>query len=228
MPAEQADPARGDAERQQQGTEAGEGGPVLQLLSRALEFWLRQQCEAIERLEIRLDGSAPQLLRGRLEGVRLLARRVRYQGLELEEVRLRSDTIRVRMGTLLRRRSLELESAFAVQGSVCFSGDGLNRSLCGPRWSGLGDSLAESLLGLSPLAGLRIEEDRLILQARGAGEQELVERATRLAPAEGALVLSCLEGDQSAELPMDPAITIEQTRLGGGRLELAGVALVSA
>jgi hypothetical protein len=132
------------------------------------------------------------------------------------------------MGTLLRRRSLELENAFEVRGSVCFSGEGLNRSLCGPRWSDLGDSLAEELLGLSPLAGLRIEEDRLILQARGAGEQELVERATRLAPVQGALLLSCLEGEQSAELPIDPAISIERTSLGGGRLELAGVALVSA
>jgi hypothetical protein len=205
-----------------------DAGPVLQLLSRALEFWLRQQCETIERLEIRLGGSAQQLLRGRLAGVSLQARRVRYQGLELEEVRLSSDTIRVRMGTLLRRRSLELENAFEVRGSVCFSGEGLNRSLCGPRWSDLGDSLAEELLGLSPLAGLRIEEDRLILQARGAGEQELVERATRLAPVQGALLLSCLEGEQSAELPIDPAISIERTSLGGGRLELAGVALVSA
>jgi hypothetical protein len=55
-----------------------------------------------------------------------------------------------------------------------------------------------------------------------------VERATRLAPVQGALLLSCLEGEQSAELPIDPAISIERTSLGGGRLELAGVALVSA
>lgn len=217
MPPQQADPGS-----------SGESGPVLQLLSRALEFWLRQQCEAIERLEIRLDGSAQQLLRGRLTGVSLQARRVCYQGLEMEEVRLSSNTIRVRMGTLLRRRSLELESAFEVRGSVCFSSEGLNRSLCGPRWSSLGDGLADELLGLVPLAGLRIEEDRLILQGRGAGEQDLVERATRLEPAEGFLLLSCLEGDQSAELPIDPAICIESTNLGGGRLELTGVAQVSA
>lgn len=226
MPAVQTDAGRGEPEREEVGS--GEAGPVLQLLSRALEFWLRQQCETIERLEIQLDGSAQQLLRGRLAGVSLQARRVRYQGLELEEVRLSSNSIRVRMGTLLRRRSLELESTFEVRGSVCFSGEGLNRSLCGARWGGLGDSLAEDLLGLSPLAGLRIEEDRLILQARGAGEQELVERAARLMPADGFLFLNCLEGDQSAKLPIDPAISIERTSLGGGRLELAGVALVSA
>lgn len=225
MPAEQAD--RHGLDPGKTGGEGAEGGPVLQLLSRALEFWLRQQCEAIERLEIQLEGSAQQLLRGRLAGVSLSARRVRYQGMELEEVQLHSNTIRVRMGTLLRRRSLELESSFEVRGSVCFSSDGLNRSLCGPRWSGLGDSLAEELLGLSPLDGLRIEEDRLILQARGAVDQELVERATRVAPVEGALLLCCLEGDQRAELPMDQAITIQDTSLGGGRLELKGVALVS-
>jgi hypothetical protein len=61
----------------------------------------------------------------------------------------------------------------------------------------------------------------------GAVDQELVERATRVAPVEGALLLCCLEGDQRAELPMDQAITIQDTSLGGGRLELKGVALVS-
>ncbi len=64
-------------------------GPVLALLSRGLEFWVRQQCQAIESLEIRLEGSALQLLRGRLEGVQVQARGVRYQDLELAEVRLR-------------------------------------------------------------------------------------------------------------------------------------------
>ena len=79
-------------------TAAGDSGPVLGLLCRGLEFWVRQQCQAIDSLQIRLEGSALQLLRGRLEGVRVEARGVRYQDLELEEVRLRGEAMQVRMG----------------------------------------------------------------------------------------------------------------------------------
>jgi hypothetical protein len=41
-------------------------GPVMQLLASGLQLWVRQQCDAIESLEIQLEGSALGLLRGKL------------------------------------------------------------------------------------------------------------------------------------------------------------------
>ena len=202
-------------------------GPMLALLSRGLEFWVRQQCQAIESLEIRLEGSALQLLRGRLEGVRVQARGVRYQDLELAEVRLRGEAMRVRMGALVRRQTLELDNPFQVVGSILFSGEGLNRTLAHPSWSWLGDELAEGLLGIRPLAGLRLEEDRLVLQARPSGPNSLpVERSTRVEAKEGSVALSSQGGEWAMTLPMDPSILVETASLGAGLLELAGRATI--
>ena len=33
--------------------------PVLQLLASGLQFWIRQQCESVEQLELQLHGSTP-------------------------------------------------------------------------------------------------------------------------------------------------------------------------
>lgn len=200
---------------------------MLGLLARGLEFWLRQQCDAIEELEIRLDGSAAQLLRGRLKGVHLAARRVVYQQLEIEQVELRSDTIQVRMGPLLRGKAVELDNPFQVRGQVAFTGEGLTRSLSAPQWRDLGDLLAEELLGLTPLQAMRIQEDRLILSGCALGEATPVERATRLAAQEKGLELRPLDGGESLMLPIDPDIRIERAALGGGLLELEGEAKVS-
>jgi hypothetical protein len=209
------------------GPEAGEPGPVLALLSRGLEFWVRQQCQAIEQLEIRLEGSALQLLRGRLEGVSVRARGVRYQELEMDDVRLRGEAMRVRMGRLLRHQSLELEDSFLVRGAIRFSAEGLNRSLAHPNWSWLGDQLAEDLLGIRPLAGLSLRDDQLILQARSAApESQVVERATRLTTQEGMVTLVSVEGEFCSSVPMDPAIRIERAELAAGRLELGGEARI--
>jgi hypothetical protein len=205
-----------------------DSGPVLALLSRGLEFWVRQQCQAIESLEIRLEGSALQLLRGRLAGVRVQARGVRYQDLEMAEVRLRSEAMRVRMGALVRRQVLELENPFLVVGSVVFSGEGLNRSLAHPNWSWLGDDLAEGLLGIRPLARLRLEEDRLVLQALPSGPNTTpVERVTQVEALEGTVALRNECGELAMRLPMDPGIQIKQANLGSGLLELVGEANVS-
>ena len=188
-------------------------GPLLGLLSRGLDLWLRQQCSLIEGLEIQLEGSAAQLIRGRLEGVRLRARRVVYQNLRFDRVELASGVIRVRMGALLRGQSLKLEHPFQVRGSVAFSGPDLGVSLATPSWRSLGDGLAEEILGLSPLAGLRIEEERLVLIAHGSGSARPLEVATSVRAL--------------ARLPMDPAIRIEQAQIGGGLLQLLGEARVS-
>lgn len=199
---------------------------MLGLLAKGLELWLRQQCDAIDRLEIRLEGSAAQLVRGRLDGVVLEARRVLYRNLRIDRVVLRTAPIRVRIGPLLLGQSFQLEHPFAVRGSVAFNAEDLGLSLASPEWRSLGDGLAEALLGLSPLAGLRIQGDRLILTATGSGLIPL-EIATEVLAADGTVELRSLAGGGSARLPMDPAILIERAELAAGLLELEGEARVS-
>ncbi|MFM7312187.1 MAG: DUF2993 domain-containing protein [Cyanobium sp.] len=212
---------------------AGGGGPVLALLARGLELWLRQQCEAIEDLQIQLEGSTVQLLRGRLAGVRLNARNVIFQRLEIERVELRSEPLQVRMGTLLRSQAFQLEQPFGITGTVVFSADGLSRCLSTPPWSDLGDALAEELLGLAPLAGLRFEGERLILRSQPVNKGQPMERSTRLLIEAGGLVLRA-EPDgvdafpRLAHLPQDANIRFEEAEVGGGLLELRGRARVSA
>jgi len=219
-PADAASPGEGET------SPTSGGGPLLALVSRGLEFWLRQQCDAIEQLDIRMEGSAARLLRGQLEGVHLVARGVVYQQLEFELVELRSEAIRVRMGALLRRQTVELENPFRIQGEVTFTSDGLSRSLASPAWQDFGDDLAEELLGLSPLSAVRITGDHLVFSASSPGAEVPLERAARLEAAEAALVLQPLDEGPSLTLPMDPEIRIEHAVVGGGLLQLWGEAKV--
>lgn len=202
-------------------------GPVMQLLASGLQLWIRQQCQAIGSLDIQLEGSALQLLRGRLAGVQLLARRVVYQNLHFELVELRSGPIHVHTGNLLKGQPLQLEQAFQIQGQVSFTPDGLTRSLSTAQWRALGDSLAEDLLGIVPLVELRMNRDSLVLAARGLGSPDLIELETRVAAVEGSVEIRSLDGNVSRRLPMDPGITIDEARLEAGMVQLVGTARVS-
>lgn len=201
--------------------------PVLQLLAGALRLWLRQQCEAIESLDIQLEGSTLALLRGRIEGVRVLARRVVYQGLEIEQVELCSEPIQVQVGRLLQGRSLELEQPFAIQGQVGFTADGLTRSLAQPQWRSLGDALGEALLGIAPLSELRLQADRLVLSACSLAVGDRIELETHLLAREGTVEIRACGGEVAMRLPMDPNVRIEQAGIEGGLVRLAGRARVS-
>lgn len=199
-------------------------GPLLGLLARALELWLRQQCQTVHELELQLEGSMAQLLRGHLQGVRLRARGVEYQSLSLDQVELRSGPIQVRVGGVLRGQSLRLEHPFRVRGSVALTGEGLSRSLATPQWRCLGDQLGEGLLGVTPLAGVKVREEILILWA-SAGEGAVEVESRMVLTAEG-LELRPLNGAPPLSLPMDPAICLERADVRANRLELIGEALV--
>ncbi len=209
-----------------------DSGPVLALLARGLELWLRQQCEAIEAVDIHLEGSALKLLRGRLEGVRLSARGVIYQAMEIEAVELVSDGLRVRMGPLLRHQRVELENPFQIQGQVALSGEGLDRSLRSPRWQDLGRDLAQGLLGTPSLQALEIHHDRVRLTATtaaSAGDATADQTRTveaSISAVEGTVELRSLDGAHTLRLPMDPNIRIHAVSLREGRLELTGDASV--
>jgi hypothetical protein len=208
--------------------EQAPSGPVLQLLAGALQLWLRQQVEVEGHLHLQLHGSALNLLRGRLDGVSLQARRVTYNDLQLELVDLRSGAIRVHTGNLLKGRSLQLDHPFSVSGQVSFCPEGLNRSLSRPRWRGLADWLAEQLLGITPLQDLRISGNRLVLVAQGMSAGDRVELETCLAATPDGLAIQAADGQQELlRLPVDPAIALDAARIEAGMLVLEGTARVT-
>ena len=205
----------------------GEQDPVLQLLAAGLQVWVRQQCESVESLEIQLQGSALQLLRGRLEGVRLLARGVSYRNLRLELVELSSTGLQVQMGNLWRGQPVQLQQTFRISGLVSFTPEGLSQSLAQPQWRPLADQLAEDLLGIAPLVRLTIRGDRLVFTAQAVGEARPVELETTLQASEGSVLVTAAEGAVTSLLPMDPAVVVERAVLEAGMVVLEGSATVS-
>jgi hypothetical protein len=223
MPASPGDPA---AAINPDTADTPGSGPVLQLLASGLQLWLRQQCEGIESLEIRLEGSALALLRGRLAGVQVMARRATYAGLEIEQVNLRSEPIQVQMGQVLRGKGLRLDHPFQIHGQVSFTGEGLSRSLARPRWQGLGDALGEALLGIAPLTQLWIQAGRLVIAAQGVAQRAPIQLETELRAAAGSVEIRSVDGAACLRLPMDANISIHQAGIEAGMVRLAGEARV--
>ena len=200
-------------------------GPVLQLLASGLQFWIKQQCDAVDQLELQLHGSALQLLRGRLEGVSLVASGVEFAGLPMERVELRSGAIQLQTGPLFKGHGLKLDHPFAVRGQVLFSGTGLDRGLGNRRWRGLADGLAQDLLEAPTLGELAIVDGALVLAS--GGDQPQRKLATRPEAVDGALELASLDGQRRTRLPADPNIRIKRACIQAGKLELHGEAQVS-
>lgn len=208
-------------------TEKQASGPLMQLLASGLQLWVRQQCQSVDSLDIDLQGSALGLLRGRLDGVQLLARRAVYRHLPIEQVQLLSSAINVHMGNLLKGQPLQLEQPFQVEGQLSFTAEGLSCLFADPHWQWLAETLAEQLFGALLLLELRIEAEQLVFVLQGSQAGDQLELRLLARAAAGTIELASPAGECLLRLPMDPGITIERVWITAGMLQLSGRATVS-
>lgn len=200
----------------------------MQLLSGALSLWIRSHCDSIAELQLQLHGSALAVLRGRLEGATLRARDVHFQGLQLHHVDVRSSLIVVDLKLLRSGQIIDLQHPFQVSGEATFNSRDLDAALLSSTWRWLGDWLAEQLMGLAPLAGVRIDNDVIELQAAVAAQSQPLRQRFLLEADQGSVRFRPETADgPSVLLPMDPAVRITEARLGGGQLHLTGNADVT-
>lgn len=202
-------------------------GPLLQLLANGLSLWIRRQCDEVGDLNLVLNGSALQLLRGRLKGVELEGRLVTFQGLPIQRAELSSGPLNINLKPSQPGQLLQLQEPFQIQGSVTMGGQDLNRALVTERWSWLGDWLAEQLMGLTTLGNFEIDNDTLVLTAPVIHEGEVVSKRFQLDAAHGTVRIRRIETDGEVLLPMDANIKIEEAHLRGGQLHLSGQAAVT-
>lgn len=202
-------------------------GPILQLLANGLRLWIRSQCEEVGELKLRLNGSAFQLLRGRLVSVELMARRVTFQGLPIQHAQLTSGPLHLNVRPGLPQQALQLQHPFRLHGDVTMQGTDLNRALLSERWRWLADWLASQLMGLPTLGSLAVDNDVLQLEAPVINSGEAIRRRFQLKAEAGTVVILHLDADESVPLPMDPGIRIQEARLHGGQLHLRGEASVT-
>lgn len=203
-------------------------GPLMQLLSSALSLWVRSRCDSIAELQLQLHGSAFAVLRGRLEGATLRARDVHFQGLQLHHVDLQSSLIVVDLKLLRPGQIFDLQHPFQVQGEATLNSRDLDAALLSTTWRWLGDWLAEQLMGVAPLAGVRIDNDVIELQAAVAAQSQPLRQRFLLEADQGSVRFRPESADgPSVLLPMDPAVRITGALLGGGQLHLTGNADVT-
>ena len=206
---------------------ANSSGPLLQLLSNGLQIWIRAQCDEVGELKLNLQGSALQLLRGKLEGVSLTARKVRFQDLPLLRAVLKTGALQARINPSHPGQPIQLSHPFNIDGEVVLNGADLNRALANDRWRWLGDLLSEQLMGLTPLRSLSIDDDLLELQAAVIATQDPVRARFGVKASEGTIQINHLETGKSFLLPMDPGIYIQEAHLKAGQLILEGKATIS-
>ncbi|NEP40738.1 MAG: DUF2993 domain-containing protein [Okeania sp. SIO2H7] len=222
----------------------GQSKLVSRILSPAVQLWLRSQLQKVEYLQVKIEGSDRQLLRGAIPKISLIARAAIYQGLHLTEVKVAAESIGIDLGRVLRGKPLRILAPFPVNCELELTEADFNASLESPM---LANAVIDFLTPLLLDVGLQlpinlanpqiiINSDRLtllatILDANSAPIPLLI-NLTIGVEGDGELIFQLLDlqlSSQQKKLPSNTIKTdlgsdveIEQLTLIPGKLAVKG------
>ncbi|QLE43997.1 DUF2993 domain-containing protein [Nostoc sp. C052] len=116
-------------EQNPQTTNANKIRIITQVLTTAVKLWLRAQVSQISELEVEITASDRQLFSGRIPSVSIFATHPVYQGLQITQIKLTAENIRINIGSVLKGKSLRLLETVPVVGDLIIDEKDLNASL---------------------------------------------------------------------------------------------------
>ncbi len=204
--------------------------PVLDLVRHGLQLWLRGQCDALDHLQLDLDGTPKGLLKGRLDVACLQARGVVRGAVRLRRAIITCRDLQLDLGRLRPGLPLPLAAPLSVTLDLWWSAVDLQHMVLGAGDAAMGVALLTHFRG--PSAGncrgwqLQITDAglRLLPPTRQNQTPPLL---LQLEAVDHEIVVHGEEApDRPTTIPVDPAIRIHELRLDAQHLRLRGEALV--
>jgi hypothetical protein len=105
---------------------------ISKVLSPAIAFWLRSQLDAVEMLQVKIDGGDRQILAGHIPTAEIMAVGAIYQNIHLQQVHVSSNDIRINLGQMMRGQPFRLLQPLSVWVEGILNEAGLIASLNSP------------------------------------------------------------------------------------------------
>ena len=124
---------------------------MLELVRYGLQLWLRDQCDALDHLHLELNGTAGELLQGRLKAAHLHAQGIVWGAYRLSQAIVTCQDLQLDMSYLWTgQSSTPLSSPLLVKLELWCSAADLQYMLLGKGSAAMGVGLLDHFLGLSP------------------------------------------------------------------------------
>ena len=105
---------------------------ISRFLTPAITFWLKTQLEQVEDLDIQISAGDGKILRGKIDRVSLSTTKAIYQGIHVNQARVKTEQIAVNLGGVLRGKPLKLLQPIFVDGEIRLDNNDLQTSLKSP------------------------------------------------------------------------------------------------
>ena len=207
--------------------ESGINNPILKIISIALEMWAKSKCQQIEDINIRINGSISEIMRGELASVKLIATKINFQDIYIQEIKLSSGKITIKSDNLLKRKIITSSNSFKLEGKLSFSETNINQIINSERWDWTNQWLSENLLNKSNNYSVFIEDKGLLIKSVDPKNKDIIEDKLNISISNNSLLFENKDRELYHLLPMDPNIKFNSINISRSKIEVYFNSLVN-
>ena len=185
--------------------------PIIILIESGLEFWIKQQCKKIDHLSISIDGKILNILRGKIDCVKVVAEKINFQDILISNANIKTSAMKVKLGTNNSTKKIKL-SEFSIQGSLILSSSDINSIICSKSWVNINRLISNKLLDNSSIQSVNISDNLLSIVHRGSNKSSAI-KSFQVSCNSSSIALKDPASKNNVILPMDESVKIIEANI---------------
>ncbi len=200
--------------------------PLLKILAKGLNLWIRSKCNLVDSLSIDIQGSSLNLMRGSIDKLSIKAEGIDYQGIIFDTADIKSSKLKISLSFDNKTNLVKLDDTFEIDGKFSMSNNNINQVLMSERWHFISTLIARKLMDSDHLLSVSIESNLLKLKAFDPKQDLTMEDLFSVSVSSDTIKISNTKTNNYLLLPMDKLIKIKCAFIERNIFFIKGKALV--
>ena len=177
------------------------------LLQKAIEIFLRKECNKINDIEINIIASSIEILKGKIKNIHILAKGVNYKELIFDEIELKAKQININFK--IKRNEILFKNDFTTNFKIKLSEKSLKIILLSNNWNWIGNIISIDLLNLKTLENIKIKNEKIEITGRNIKDEIKVEDII-ISSKNGKIYIENIISNKSVLIPIEDKIYINK------------------
>ena len=200
-------------------------GLLARLLEKGIEILLKKECKKIGEVEIDINASSIEIIKGLIREVNIIAEEINYKDILFDKVELEASDVKIIFK--INNKELSLKNNFIVKFKISLSANSLKTILLSKTWNWIGDMIIKELLDQDKLEDIKIENDQISIKASKDYKTVKEGKKINLKTKNGKLYLENKAHNKSIKIPIEDKVCISNVNIKDNLINISAHSSVS-
>jgi len=201
-------------------------GALIKIIQISCELWIRSKCKSIDEVKFDLEGSAFEILSGKISSAKLIAYNINFNDISIHHINLTSQKLTLSIDIFNKDQKVLFDQHFNIIGNILLKSKGLNKTILSKQWNSIGCQIANQLLGADKLHKVEIINNKLEIQGLDIKTGHVSKNLFEVEAHDRSIRFQDAFKKKKFLLPIDPLINIKNVALSKGEMMIEISAIV--